>query len=146
MIHLELALRERLVEAARQAYPLEAGGFLLGQQRGEDYFLQAQIPGQGPLSPTGYLLSAEELLAAEATARTWGLLVLGFYHSHPEGPAWPSSVDHDDALPGYLYAIVAPGSEEGSAALAFFGLDETSGLLTIEPFIVQSSDCLDKRS
>jgi proteasome lid subunit RPN8/RPN11 len=35
--------------------------------------------------------------------------VVGFYHSHPRGPAAPSETDRDRATwTGYVYAIVAP--------------------------------------
>src|ERR1700742_3408031 len=36
-----------------------------------------------------------------------GLMVLGFYHSHPDHPAKPSEYDREHAWPFYSYVIVA---------------------------------------
>ena len=39
-----------------------------------------------------------------------GPQVLGYYHSHPRGPAHPSVTDRDEAAhDGLLWAIIAPG-------------------------------------
>ena len=38
---------------------------------------------------------------------TGGLMVLGFYHSHPDHPARPSEYDRVHAWPFYSYVIVA---------------------------------------
>jgi proteasome lid subunit RPN8/RPN11 len=36
-----------------------------------------------------------------------GLLLLGFYHSHPDHPAHPSTTDRQFAQPGFSYPIVS---------------------------------------
>ncbi len=43
---------------------------------------------------------------------TAGLLVLGFYHSHPDHPARPSEYDREHAWPFYSYVIVAIEKKE----------------------------------
>jgi proteasome lid subunit RPN8/RPN11 len=35
-----------------------------------------------------------------------GLELIGFFHSHPRGPAAPSQFDTDRAWPGYVYLIL----------------------------------------
>lgn len=61
-----------------------------------------------------YMISPEALHAAEAAAATEGLLVVGAYHSHPDGTARPSAFDQESAWPWYSYLIIplsgsAPG-------------------------------------
>jgi proteasome lid subunit RPN8/RPN11 len=46
-------------------------------------------------------------LKVEKEARTRGLDVMGYYHSHPDHPAMPSNYDRDHAWPWYSYVIVS---------------------------------------
>jgi proteasome lid subunit RPN8/RPN11 len=48
----------------------------------------------------------ELLLRAHREARARGLEVVGFYHSHPDAEARPSTLDREHAWPGYSYLIV----------------------------------------
>ena len=54
-----------------------------------------------------FLITPEDMLRAEQTARASKLDVIGFYHSHPDHPAIPSGYDKDHALPFYSYVIVS---------------------------------------
>jgi proteasome lid subunit RPN8/RPN11 len=54
-----------------------------------------------------FLITPENMLNAEKTARVMKLDVIGFYHSHPDCPAVPSDYDRDHALPFYSYVIVS---------------------------------------
>jgi proteasome lid subunit RPN8/RPN11 len=128
VIHLAPRIQESLIQAGQQAYPLEACGFLLGARQGQDLDIRALIPGSAK-SLNGYSLTAEELWAAERKAFKASLTVLGFYHSHPDGEAQPSELDHAEALPGYLYAIIAIKGEE-PPKIGFFQFDEATGSLT----------------
>ena len=53
------------------------------------------------------LISPEQLLAADRSVRAAGLEVLGFFHSHPDHPPEPSSVDRENGWPWYSYLIVS---------------------------------------
>ncbi|UIO99505.1 M67 family metallopeptidase [Halobaculum sp. CBA1158] len=56
-----------------------------------------------------YELDPAETVAVVDDAESRGRDVVGFYHSHPRGPAEPSATDRDRATwTGYVYAIVAP--------------------------------------
>jgi proteasome lid subunit RPN8/RPN11 len=54
-----------------------------------------------------FLITPEDMLRAEQTARAAKLEVIGFYHSHPDHPSSPSGYDKDHALPFYSYVIVS---------------------------------------
>jgi proteasome lid subunit RPN8/RPN11 len=54
-----------------------------------------------------FLIRPEELMQGERAAKTKGLEVVGFYHSHPDHPAVPSQYDLDHAWPTYSYIIVS---------------------------------------
>jgi proteasome lid subunit RPN8/RPN11 len=60
-----------------------------------------------------FLITPEDMLRAEQTARAMKLDIIGFYHSHPDHPAIPSGYDKDHALPFYSYVIVSV--EQGAA-------------------------------
>ena len=54
-----------------------------------------------------FLITPEDMMKAEQTARSMKLDVIGFYHSHPDHPSAPSGYDKDHALPFYSYVIVS---------------------------------------
>lgn len=54
-----------------------------------------------------FLIDPREQLHVEKDARTRGLEVLGYYHSHPDHPARPSSYDREHAWPWYSYVILS---------------------------------------
>lgn len=59
---------------------------------------------------TRYRIDPEEQLAIIERIEDAGREVVGFYHSHPEGPPVPSRTDAERAAwPGYSYAICVPG-------------------------------------
>jgi len=66
-----------------------------------------------------YELDPAEAVAAIEDAEDRGRDVIGFYHSHPRGPAEPSETDRDRATwTDSVYAIVAP---EGVVAYRWTG-------------------------
>jgi len=54
-----------------------------------------------------FLITPEDMMKAEQTARSMKLDVIGFYHSHPDHPSAPSGYDKEHALPFYSYIIVS---------------------------------------
>lgn len=55
---------------------------------------------------TRYAIDPLTQLRAEQQAAADGLDLVGFYHSHPRGPAVPSAFDLSRAWPTYIYLIV----------------------------------------
>jgi len=61
---------------------------------------------------TRYRIDPEQQLAALERADAEGLDVVGFYHSHPTGPAEPSETDAARATwHGYAYVIWTPTAD-----------------------------------
>lgn len=56
---------------------------------------------------TRFLIRPGELLRGERHARSRGLDVVGFYHSHPDVAAVPSAYDLEHAWPTYSYVVVS---------------------------------------
>lgn len=71
-----------------------------------------------------FLITPATLLQAEKRC-TGGLLVLGFYHSHPDHPARPSEYDREHAWPFYSYVIVAIQKREAKDMTCWV-LDEST--------------------
>jgi proteasome lid subunit RPN8/RPN11 len=98
-----------LIAAARAAHPLEACGVLLG--RGD--LITAAVPAANvhPSPHTHFEIDPAALIAAHRAARAPGALqIIGYYHSHPHGPAAPSSTDQAMAAgDGRVWAIIAQG-------------------------------------
>ncbi len=82
---------DRLREEATGAVPLECCGILLGL--GER--IEVLVPARNihPTPATHFEIDPQTLIDAHRAERAGGPQVLGFYHSHPQGPAHPSATD-----------------------------------------------------
>ena len=120
---LELSLSAELAARIRQCgaatYPHECCGALLGRDGSDPSNASAppvarEVLALFPLvnrredSPRNrFSVTAEDVRDAEKSARSQGLDVIGWYHSHPDHPARPSDYDRDHAWPWYSYIIVS---------------------------------------
>ena len=65
-----------------------------------------------------YLVSPRDHIDARRHARSRGLSVIGFYHSHPRSEPAPSPTDRESAsYPEHLYLIVRPLADGHEARL-----------------------------
>jgi proteasome lid subunit RPN8/RPN11 len=116
-------LAEKIRSHGAETYPHECCGALLGRDasalgRGDSekdaLTPSREIVALFPLvnrrddSPRNrFSVSADDVRSAEKAARDQGLEVVGWYHSHPDHPARPSTYDRDHAWPWYSYIIVS---------------------------------------
>ena len=116
MLILNHELEKTIRKESEIAYPNECCGVLIGEI-GDDPDKNV-IKTVRQLEPivnaredaaqhNRFLITAEDMLHAEKTARASKLDVLGFYHSHPDHPSAPSEYDKTHALPFYSYIIVS---------------------------------------
>jgi len=117
-----MILENRHLEAIRRhaerAAPEECCGVLIGR-RGREAEIVEVVPAQNAAEGDRrrrYAIEVRQLIETHKRARTLDLEVVGYYHSHPEGEAWPSAHDLDHAHPGVSYLIV--GLEGGRAVEA----------------------------
>jgi proteasome lid subunit RPN8/RPN11 len=109
-----LALDE-IVAHARRSVPLECCGLLIGDRL---RIVAARPAVNLAASPTRYELDPRAHIEARREARADGLEVVGFYHSHPLGPARPSPTDIAEAsYPEAIWIVV--GLQEPIEARAF---------------------------
>jgi proteasome lid subunit RPN8/RPN11 len=99
----------------RRAYPEECCGILLGRNG----TTAPRVEVVRELSNVHederrrrFLIDPRDYLAAEREARERGLVVLGFYHSHPDHPPEPSTFDRVHAWPNLHYVIVTVAAGE----------------------------------
>jgi len=124
---MAIKVNEQQLEQIRRhgeaTYPYECCGFLLGVRENETNILAEVQQAQNERTDsreTRYLITPEQYKQADDYARSRGLGIIGYYHSHPDHPAAPSGYDLDHSCwPGESYIIVAV--EQGrSAALNSF--------------------------
>ncbi|GBU20573.1 hypothetical protein R80B4_00451 [Fibrobacteres bacterium R8-0-B4] len=104
---------EKSIRAAgEKAYPNECCGVMIGEidKAGVKTVKHVQAIENSWEDGEQYhrfLITPEDIMRSEQTARSMKLDVVGFYHSHPDCEAVPSEYDKDHALPFYSYVIVS---------------------------------------
>ena len=94
-------------DAGRDAAPEECCGLLLGHEAIEEARPAANVATE-PLHR--FEIDPQALVDAHREARAGGPRVIGYYHSHPGGPAEPSATDRALASgDGKVWAIVGAG-------------------------------------
>jgi proteasome lid subunit RPN8/RPN11 len=110
-------LLNKLIEHARQEYPLEGCGILAGKN--------GKITKIYPLENTQkssscYLMAPGEQLRVFQEIEEEGLELSAIYHSHPHSPAFPSQRDVDSAFyPDSLILIISLMEDTGPQIGAF---------------------------
>jgi len=112
MIKLSAELEKNIRTDGETAYPNECCGVLIGDIDNEGIKTARSTLTIDNAREDGeqyhrFLITPEDMMKAEQTARSMKLDVIGFYHSHPDHPSAPSGYDKDHALPFYSYVIVS---------------------------------------
>ncbi|MFB6184596.1 MAG: desampylase [Haloarculaceae archaeon] len=99
---------DAVVDHAHEGAPEEVCGVLGGTDGDAARVTTVRRAANVAASPrTAYALDPGEQLAAMESIEAAGDDVVGFYHSHPDGPAGPSRTDAERATwPGASYVIV----------------------------------------
>jgi proteasome lid subunit RPN8/RPN11 len=100
-------------------YPYEGGGWLIGHtdEQGRKVVSEIKpIENQRAIEDqhNRILITDQVYREGEAYADEKDLLLIGFFHSHPDHPARPSEFDREHALPWWSYVIVSV--QQGQAA------------------------------
>ncbi len=108
-LELPTFTREMIFDHAREDDPAEVVGLLAGH-RGDTSTVEQVFPAVNAADTpkTRYEIAPQAELELLDRVDETGLDVVGFYHSHPDGPLEPSAVDARlAAWPGYSYVIVS---------------------------------------
>ena len=130
--------RAEMEHAARRAYPEECCGILLGEAPGGRRIVRSVLPirnARRDAARNRYLITADEMLEAEKTARRSGLQIVGYFHSHPDVPPVPSLTDLREATwPNTSYVILSV--KEGRVdEMRSWTLAEDRGKMIEEPIL-----------
>lgn len=117
MLSLAADVRTSLVTHAREGAPEEVCGVIGGETGpdGDDArgTTSKRVPNVSPTPGSRYELDPEVQLAVMEGLEDAGHDVVGFYHSHPQGPDRPSATDEGQAAwSGYRYVIVSLAGAE----------------------------------
>jgi proteasome lid subunit RPN8/RPN11 len=124
---------ENIVTHARAAMPEECCGLLLGTESDVVEAVRTRNIADNPASR--FVVDPKDHIDARRGARTRGLDVVGFYHSHPRSPAVPSETDLGEAtFPDYLYLIVSLATEPPQVSLFKFD-DSAKRTFLLVPFM-----------
>jgi proteasome lid subunit RPN8/RPN11 len=109
-------LLERIVEHAKQAYPNEGCGLLVGRQAAERFIPVRNISG----SESEYEMEPSQLIGGLRGLRDTGEQLIAIYHSHPRGPARPSRSDIERAYyPEAAHLIISLADPDHPCSAAF---------------------------
>ena len=106
---------EQIEREGMAAYPNECCGAILGRDVKNESGIERHVIELKKLTNSfvaeeqyhRFSLNPKEYIELEKYAHEAKLVVLGFYHSHPDAPARPSEYDRQHAWPFYSYAIVS---------------------------------------
>jgi len=115
---IQRSVLDAIVDHARAASPAECCGMLIGRGNTIDEAMRAANLAD---KPTRFVIDPRDHIAARRSARSRGLEVLGFYHSHPHSAAWPSRSDVAEATyPEAVHLIVS--LQGGLTSVGLFGI------------------------
>ncbi len=118
------------------AFPNEAGGFLIGRVDGGDgeggetrvvtetRFVENIFETEEQYHR--YLMEEGAFQAAEDYADEHHLVLIGYFHSHPNSPAIPSEFDRVHALPNFVYLILSVQNGRVAESLVWLLADDRS--------------------
>ncbi|MGB2869597.1 MAG: M67 family metallopeptidase [Bacteroidota bacterium] len=121
MISVSEQVLSQMHRHGERSYPEECCGALLGTDYDGVRLVSTVLEidnSQGENRQRRFLITPSQYREAEQVADSRNLLLLGFYHSHPDHPAIPSQFDTDHAMPWLSYIIVsiARGKAEKTTA------------------------------
>jgi proteasome lid subunit RPN8/RPN11 len=127
---LPQAVLDAVVAHAREAAPGECCGMLLGSV---DRIVDAVRARNRSGDPNRFLVDPEDHIVARRTARTRGIDLVGFYHSHPHSDAYPSASDvAETSYPDCVYLIVSLMREPAARLFRMNGDGPQELILEIE--------------
>ena len=122
-IEIPKAVLQAIQDHAREAYPEECCGFLIGHSSAPRRVVESRWARNVATENRSrrYMVDPLELLRVDDDVRKKNLDLIGIYHSHPDHPAAPSEFDRSRATSWYSYLIVSvvDGQPKDTTAWSF---------------------------
>ena len=122
-IEIPKAVLQAIQDHAREAYPEECCGFLIGHSSAPRRVVESRRARNVATENRSrrYMVDPLELLRVDDDVRKKNLDLIGIYHSHPDHPAAPSEFDRSRATSWYSYVIVSvvDGQPKDTTAWSF---------------------------
>jgi [CysO sulfur-carrier protein]-S-L-cysteine hydrolase len=117
LVEMTRAQYDSLVDHARADAPNECCGLLGGKAGRVERVYRGVNADQSPVS---YTIDPRELLQVLIDIEEAGLDLVGIYHSHTRGPAYPSQTDVRQAYyPEASYVVISLADPENTQVRAF---------------------------
>ena len=103
-----------MINHIKDTYPEEGCGALIGSEN-ESRLIKKVIPIENKIEKSKtkrYVINPEDIIKVENKAKEEKLELLGFFHSHPDAPAEPSTFDLEHSWPWYSYVIISIKQKE----------------------------------
>jgi proteasome lid subunit RPN8/RPN11 len=110
MIRIESDPWATMVSHARQTYPNECCGAMLGSIDASGKTVRAALPLENVfdgVQAARYELRPQDLLAADQAAHQRHMDLIGIYHSHPDCAAYFSQTDLRNSCPWYSFVVLS---------------------------------------
>jgi proteasome lid subunit RPN8/RPN11 len=110
MIRIEAKPWDAMVAHARETYPNECCGAMLGSSDGDQKTVRIALRLRNAFEgaqAARYELRPEDLLAADKAARERSMDLIGIYHSHPDCDAYFSKTDLQNSCPWYSFVVLS---------------------------------------
>jgi proteasome lid subunit RPN8/RPN11 len=110
MIRIEPESWAAMVAHARQTYPNECCGAMLGSIDAAGKTVRAALPLENAfdgVQAARYELRPQDLLAADKAAHERQMDLIGIYHSHPDCGAYFSQTDLQNSCPWYSFVVLS---------------------------------------
>ena len=111
-IFLTESQKQSLLKHAEQWRPNESCAILFGSiKNGQSIVKEIFLAENIDESPVNFTISNDELLKAYKMAEEKKLEIIGIFHSHPEGNAYPSATDKKFMFTNPVVWVIASGTE-----------------------------------
>lgn len=129
-LHIPKPIYDAIRAHGEQTYPQECCGALLGRSTPQGWQVESAVRAGNTRTDSAhnrYQIAPLELVSIERQARTKGMEIAGFYHSHPDHPAQWSPTDFAEAHwlgCSYVITEVAKGKAAATNSFLLAGLTE----------------------
>lgn len=118
---------EEIIRLSEEGYPFEVCGILIGNMDKNSRKITMVHKSENinrQRAHDRYEIDPREILRTEKEIKAYGKEIIGFFHSHPDHPPFPSNFDRERAWPLYSYMIVSINKGRFTSAKSWILKDE----------------------